>query len=102
MVKTGIYKGRDKGHVTTPHTSLRGQKPAYRKGTLQKRVKAVRGLIREVAGLAPYERRIMELLKVGRDKRALKFAKKRLGTHTRGKRKREEMSRVLRDQRKAK
>lgn len=38
----------------------------------------IRGLIREVAGLAPYEKRMTELLKVGRDKRALKFAKKKV------------------------
>ena len=45
---------------------------------LCKRVKFVRDVIREVVGLAPYERRIIELLKVQRDKRALKFAKKRV------------------------
>ena len=56
----------------------------------------MRELIREVAGMAPYEKRIMELLKVGRDKRALKVAKKKLGTHLRGKKKREEMAGVLR------
>jgi Ribosomal protein L36e len=28
--------------------------------------------VREVVGYAPYERRVMELLKVGKDKRALK------------------------------
>ncbi|CAH3034422.1 unnamed protein product [Pocillopora meandrina] len=37
----------------------------------------------------------MELLRIGKDKRALKFVKKRLGTHTRGKRKREEMQGVI-------
>ena len=43
-----------------------------------KRVKFVRDIVREVAGLAPYERRITELLKVGKDKRALKVAKKKV------------------------
>jgi hypothetical protein len=38
----------------------------------------VRDIIREVAGLAPYEKRICELLKVGRDKRALKVAKRKV------------------------
>lgn len=42
-----------------------------------KRVHFVRNLIREVAGFAPYEKRITELLKVGKDKRALKVAKRR-------------------------
>jgi large subunit ribosomal protein L36e len=67
------------------------------KGT--KRVHFVRNLIREVAGFAPYEKRITELLKVGKDKRALKVAKRKLGTHKRAKKKREEMSGVLRKMR---
>jgi len=56
----------------------------------------IRGLIRDVVGSAPYEKRLMELLKNGRDKRALKLAKRKLGTHLRGKKKREEMGNLLR------
>lgn len=41
-------------------------------------MKFVRDVVREVAGLAPYEKRIMELLKVGKDKRALKVAKRKV------------------------
>lgn len=43
-----------------------------------KRVKFVREIVKEVAGLAPYEKRIIELLKVGKDKRALKVAKRKV------------------------
>lgn len=43
-----------------------------------KRTAFIRELIKEVAGSAPYEKRIMELMKTGRDKRALKFAKKKV------------------------
>ena len=45
---------------------------------LNKKVKFVRDIIREVSGFAPYEKRAMELIKVGRDKRALKFIKNRV------------------------
>lgn len=45
---------------------------------LSKRVKFVRDIVKEVAGLAPYEKRVTELLKVGRDKRALKLCKRKV------------------------
>lgn len=85
-------------------------------------MKFVRDLVREVCGQAPYEKRMLELLKVQRDKRALKFAKRRvtscvvftiahltilfihsfqLGGHRRGKRKREEMQKLLQAMRKS-
>ncbi|KAH8259968.1 hypothetical protein KR038_001933 [Drosophila bunnanda] len=63
--------------------------------------KFMRDLVREVVGHAPYEKRTMELLKVSKDKRALKFLKRRLGTHIRAKRKREELSNILTQLRKA-
>ena len=42
---------------------------------------------------------ILELLKVGKEKRALKLLKARLGTHKRAKLKREDMANELRKQR---
>ena len=53
-----------------------------------------------MAGYSPYEKRTMELLKVGKEKRALKVLKNKLGTHKRAKAKREEMADALRNQRK--
>ncbi|EDV27017.1 60S ribosomal protein L36 [Trichoplax sp. H2] len=91
--------GLNKGHRVTKIAVKR--RPSRRKGTTSKRVRFVRELVREVSGFAPYEKRVMELLKVGRDKRALKFIKKRVGNHTRSKRKRDELGRILQQMRKA-
>ena len=54
-------------------------KPSYRKGKLNKRVSFVKEVIREVVGFSPYEKRTLELLKVGKEKRALKLLKAKLG-----------------------
>ncbi|XP_074577893.1 large ribosomal subunit protein eL36y-like [Curcuma longa] len=97
--KTGLFVGLNKGHIVTSRELP--PRPSSRKGVklASKRVHFVRNLIREVAGFAPYDKRITELLKVGKDKRALKVAKRKLGTHKRAKKKREEMANVLRKMR---
>ncbi|KAK3162428.1 hypothetical protein QOZ80_1BG0089430 [Eleusine coracana subsp. coracana] len=99
QAKSGLFVGINKGHVVTKRELP--PRPSDRKGKATRRVSFVRGLIREVAGFAPYEQRITELLKVGKDKRALKVAKRKLGTHKRAKKKREEMAGVLRKMRSA-
>lgn len=61
-----------------------------------------RSLAREVVGLAPYERRILDMIKTGgssADKRIYKFAKKRLGSHKRAIAKREDIKDVNAQQR---
>merc|ERR1712168_1368797 len=99
MAPTEISVGLNKGHKVTKNTTK--PRVVRRKGHLNKRVKFIRDVVQEVCGLAPYEKRTIELLKVYKDKRALKFLKKRLGTHIRAKRKREEMQSVMAQQRKA-
>ena len=51
--------------------------------------------------LAPYERRVIELLRNSKDKRARKLAKKRLGTFGRAKSKVDELQRVIAESRRA-
>lgn len=94
-----VAYGLKKGHKTTP--SGQAAKISLRKGKLNTRVKVVRDVVRECIGFAPYEKRCIELLRVNKDKRALKYCKKKLGTHKRAKRKREEMQDVIQSQRKA-
>ena len=56
-----------------------------------------REVVREVAGLLAYERRLMDMLKIGgasAEKRMYKFAKKRLGSHKRANKKKEDVKDV--------
>lgn len=68
--KTNLCVGMDKGKPLTKRALP--TKQVSKKGRIQKRVKFVRDIVREVVGYAPYEKRCMELLKVGKEKRALK------------------------------
>ncbi|KAJ5176237.1 60S ribosomal protein L36 [Penicillium canariense] len=92
--RTGIVVGTNKGHKTTPLNTPKS-KISRSKGQSSRRTAFVREIAREVVGLAPYERRVIELLRNAQDKRARKLAKKRLGTFTRGKRKVEDMQKVI-------
>ncbi|KAH9784721.1 60S ribosomal protein L36 [Citrus sinensis] len=78
---TGLFVGLSKGHVMNKKELP--SRSADCKGKTSKGVHFERNVIRE-------------LLKVGKDKRTLKVAKKKLGAHKRTKMKREEMSNVLR------
>ncbi|KAK2710082.1 large ribosomal subunit protein eL36-like [Artemia franciscana] len=101
MVKKNfdLAVGLNKGHKTTKN--VQAPRPSRRIGKQSKHNKFIKSIVTEVVGHAPYEKRAMELLKVSKDKRALKFLKKRLGTHIRAKKKREELGNVLTQMRKA-
>ncbi|CCU97460.1 unnamed protein product [Malassezia sympodialis ATCC 42132] len=110
--------GINRGHPT--NRRILAPRPVSKKAVASERVKAVRSVIREVAGFAPYERRAMELirnskrdvaLQVGpfaslqrltiQDKRARKFIKRRIGTIGRAKRYMEILTGVIAEQRRA-
>ncbi|KAI1000964.1 hypothetical protein K3495_g7237 [Podosphaera aphanis] len=97
--RTGLAVGINKGHKTEPLVSK--PRVSRTKGHLSKRTAFVREIVKEVSGLAPYERRVVELLRNSKDKRARKLAKKRLGTFGRAKAKVDELQRVIAESRRA-
>ncbi|CAI4052693.1 hypothetical protein SKDZ_16G0270 [Saccharomyces kudriavzevii ZP591] len=92
-VKTGIAIGLNKGKKVTQMTPA--PKISYKKGVASNRTKFVRSLVREIAGLSPYERRLIDLIRNSGEKRARKVAKKRLGSFIRAKAKVEEMNNII-------
>ncbi|KAI6389502.1 60S ribosomal protein L36, variant 2 [Pyricularia oryzae] len=124
--RTGLATGLNRGFKTTARVTK--PRVSTTKGHLSKRTAFVRELVKEVAGyvtylisrfllkgsyflltldnplhfsLAPYERRVIELLRNGKDKRARKLAKKRLGTFGRAKAKVEQLQTVIAEARRA-
>ncbi|KAF9268038.1 ribosomal protein L36e [Marasmius fiardii PR-910] len=94
-----LIRGLNKGHPTTPIP--KATRPSQRKGISSTKTKFVRSVVREVAGFSAYERRVMELLRNSKDKKARKLTKKRLGTLLRSKRKLEELSSIIQESRRA-
>merc|ERR1711923_9424 len=92
--------GPNKGHKVTKLAGHKGTQ-SRNKGQKTKKSAFVHDVIREVVGYTAYERRCIELLRISKDKRALRFCKKRLGSHTAAKRKREEMQNVIQAQKRA-
>eukprot|EP01118_Nematostelium_gracile_P000017 TRINITY_DN1001_c0_g1_i1.p1 TRINITY_DN1001_c0_g1~~TRINITY_DN1001_c0_g1_i1.p1 ORF type:complete len:122 (-),score=35.38 TRINITY_DN1001_c0_g1_i1:37-402(-) len=92
--KASISVGLNKGHLLAKRKQK--ERPVHRKGIQSNRQKLIKEVIRDVVGFTPYEKRLMELLRNGLDKRALKLAKRKLGTHRRGKNKWNEMQTAVR------
>ena len=86
-----IAIGQHRGHRV--HRVVRPK--AYERKESTKNHLFVKDVIREVCGYAPYERRVMELLRNGLDKRALRLTKRKLGSITRAKAKREELNQLM-------
>uniref|UniRef100_A0A7S1TW32 60S ribosomal protein L36 n=1 Tax=Phaeomonas parva TaxID=124430 RepID=A0A7S1TW32_9STRA len=89
---------RAPGANSYPVTKIaKASKPKHRKGKTQAKVALARSVIREVAGLMPYEKRMLDILKTGgatAEKRMYKFAKNRLGTHKRANQKKDDVKAI--------
>merc|ERR1719183_1891202 len=99
--RTGIFVGLNKGFIVTKpkdgDAAFRKHK-SHAKGRLVPRVKAVREVVAEICGLSPFERKMVELIKTGivsKEKRAVKLARRKLGTLKRAKAKKDQMDRVI-------
>ncbi|KZO93757.1 ribosomal protein L36e [Calocera viscosa TUFC12733] len=99
VTRNNLRYGITTGRPTTAIEKV--PKPSHRKGIQSEKTKFVRSVVREVAGFAPYERRVLELLRNSKDKKARKLTKKRLGTLLRSKRKLEELTNVIAESRRA-
>lgn len=86
--------------MTKPSTSPNAFKvnKSLRKGRINKRVAAVREVIAEVSGLAPYERKMAELIRTGdagKEKKSVKMARARLGSQKRAQNKRDQIQSII-------
>ena len=102
--KSGIFVGLNRGHVVTkPKVSDRAFKAnkSSRKGRLHPRVQAVREVVQEVCGLAPFQKKMVEMIKTGvavKEKKAVKLARKRVGALKRAKHIRDNLLNLIQTQ----
>ena len=83
------------------HADAFKKSKSHRKGRLHKRVKAIREIMTEVTGLSPFQRKMMEMLKTGdakQEKKAVRIARKRTGSHKRAQLVRDKLSKIIQAQ----
>lgn len=102
--KSGLFIGLNHGFIVSkPKSNPKKSKPSYRKGALNNRVEFVREVVREIVGLNPYEKKMIELIRTGnsgKEKKAVKMARHRLGTHRRALQKKADIVKIIQAQKK--
>ena len=108
VAKSGLFVGLNKGFIVTKPTkapnAFKAQK-SLRRGRQCKRVAGVREVVREICGLAGYEKKMIELIKTGivtKEKKAVKMARSRLGSQKRANNKKQQMDNVIKAQKQKK
>merc|ERR1711977_599878 len=99
----GLCLGLNKGFVVSKN--VRKVKPSQRRKGMNSRIENITKVIKSVAGFAPYEKRAIEMYKVGNtklDKRANRFLRKRLGSIKRSKNKSEDLQLFVKKQKEKK
>merc|ERR1711920_509296 len=105
--KTGIFVGLNRGHIVTkPKVAAEAFKAnkSGRKGRIHPRVRAVREIVQEVCGLAPFQKKMIEMIRTGvaiKEKKAVKHARQRVGQHKRAGRIRDNLVAIIAAQKKA-
>ena len=101
--KSGLFVGLNHGHpITAPAKQAYKKRPVLKKGINCARNKAVREIIHEVCGFSPLEKRMVEALRTGvaaKEKKCVKQARAKLGTHRRATLKRDALSKWIQQQR---
>ena len=86
--RTGLFIGPNKGSKAFVAPKYWKKTPVTRKGKISNRCKHVRDVIAEVAGFSNLEKKMLELVRTGvasKEKKAVKTARAKLGTHKRAK-----------------
>ena len=102
--KSGIFVGLNKGHIVTKpktHPDAFKKTKSHGKGRIHPRVTAIRQVMVEVTGLSPFQRKMMEMLKTGdsvKEKKAVRLARKRTGSHKRAQLVRDKIATIIQDQ----
>ena len=105
-VQSGLFVGMNKGHIVTKpekHPNTFKKDKSLRRGRIHKRVEAVREVITEITGLTPFQRKMLELIRTGEakaEKKAVKMARKRVGSQKRALILREKMYKTIAAQKK--
>ena len=100
--RTGLAIGPNKGHACASTKKVWRSRPVLKKGKITKRVQHVREVIREVAGFSNLEKKMIELIRTGvasKEKKAVKTARAKLGTHRRAILKRDAIGKIIQQQR---
>merc|ERR1712066_1223029 len=99
----GLSLGLNKGFVVSKN--VRKIRPSQRRKGMNSRIENITKIIKSVAGFAPYEKRAIEMYKVGNtklDKRANRFLRRRLGSIKRSKKKSEDLQMFVKKQKEKK